>query len=74
VCSSDLDGFGHMSMVIKERYGEKAKLKLVQPKRGFFGRSVPGVSAGLTSAAVGDIAVGMLDAIEERSHWHRFGL
>ncbi|PCI04191.1 MAG: S49 family peptidase [Hyphomicrobiales bacterium] len=69
-----IDGFGHMSTVLKERYGEKTKLKLIQPKRGFFGRNVPGVSTELTSAAAGGLAFGVLDAIEERAHWNRFGL
>lgn len=71
-----IDGFGHMSTVLKERYGEKTKLKLVQPKRGFFGRTVPGVSISseMTSAIASEFAGGILNAVEERSLWQRFGL
>ncbi len=67
-----IDGFGHISNVLSERYGEKCELVLIQPKRGFFGR---GASAGINGEAIG---AGVVDAgvevIEARAAWARFGL
>lgn len=76
-----LDSFGHMSAVMKERYGKKTKLVLMQGKRNFFGRPVPAVDAAVSGSlgSVGtDIAAGLpgaiLDEAGERALWARYGL
>lgn len=71
-----IDGLGHLSGVLKERYGEKTELQLIQPKRGLFGR---GGNTGVNSGSLGnDIAAGLvnntIEAAEERTLWARFGL
>lgn len=82
-----IDGIGLMAPVLRERYGEKTELKLVQPKRGLFGRAQPGIavgahdegmrSAGLYSTGLG-LAAGLPDAVldsaAERALWARYGL
>jgi signal peptide peptidase SppA len=76
-----IDECGLMGPVLRERYGEQVRLKLVQAKRGLFGRPQPGI-AGISGASVAaDIGAGIamslpaaVDAIEERSLWNRYGL
>ena len=71
-----VDGVGDMSTYVKEQYGENAKLKLIAPPSGWFGRMRGG---GLEFGAVDRIAAGlsadaMLSAMEERAMWSRLGL
>ena len=67
-----IDGLGDMRSFLRQRYGEKTRLQLVVPARGFFGRrfgvgsQVPDIAAGATS--------GLIEAAEERALWNRFGL
>ncbi len=73
-----VDNCGLMGKVITERYGEKAVLQLVQPRRSLFGRPQPGI--GVSNAALAgqglaaQIAPALLAALEERAQWQRFGL
>ncbi len=73
-----VDRCGLMGKIITERYGEKAVLQLVQPKRSLFGRPQPGI--GVADAALAgqgvaaQIAPALLAALEERAQWQRFGL
>lgn len=74
-----VDGFGHMGTILKQRYGEKVKLKLVQQKRGLFGRSSVGAGVTLSGASLSDIAVsGLVDnavaTAEEKMLLARYGL
>lgn len=73
-----IDGFGHMSAVLKERYGKKTKLVLMQTKKNFFGRPVGAVDAGLSSSIGHDIANtipgSIASEVEERALWARYGL
>lgn len=70
-----IDGIGRLGPVVKQRFGDKVKLEVVAPKRGFLSRfgggsSVEG-SAGAIGAGLVDRAV---DVLEERVLWARFGL
>jgi serine protease SohB len=72
-----IDQCGLLGKVIRQRYGEKAIMQLIQPRRNFFGRPQPGV--GVDSRALGEgIAAGLppalMAALEERGQWQRFGL
>jgi signal peptide peptidase SppA len=82
-----IDTCGLMNAVISERYGEQARLRLVQAKRSLFGRPQPGVGAifggssgpaGLASesgaAFAGYLPASVIEALEERALWSRFGL
>ncbi len=63
-----IDGFGHLSAVLKQRYGEKVRLKLIQPRRSLFMRT--GVVASIADRLIG----GAIEAAEERALWSRYGL
>ena len=69
-----VDGVGHMSTVLKERFGEDTKLKLIQQKRGLFGRGSMGVSESLLGKGASELAENAIALAEERSLRARFGL
>ena len=78
-----IDGIGDMGTYVKQRFGEKAKLKLIAAPTGWFGRVRGGgfeFGSGIGSAAAVDrIAAGLsadavLSAMEERALWSRLGL
>jgi hypothetical protein len=66
-----------MRSVLKARYGDKTTLKLVTQPRGFLARRLGFLGSRnrdfLPEMAVGVVG-GVLDALEERSLWNRFGL
>lgn len=57
-----IDGIGHLTPVLKERFGDKVKFRRYGPRRGFMQR----LGASLFQDAIG--------SIEERAHFARFGL
>lgn len=66
-----VDELGDMRTLLKARYGAKTKLRLVSQSRGLFGMrgGIGGVSQ------IGASAVdALLDGVEERSIWARYGL
>lgn len=76
-----IDTCGLLGKVVADRYGEKAKLRLIQGKRNFLGRPQPGVGV-LDGEAAGRIGASLaaalpdalIGALEERASWQRFGL
>ncbi len=60
------DGIGHLVPVIRQRYGDKVKLNVVKPRRSLLRRF--GV------AGLGAAVAGVVDGLDERTHWARFGL
>ena len=68
------DGLGEMRRMLRDRYGEKLRLRKVQGSRQWWRPRLPlggfsaepGYSAGW--------AHGLVAALEERAHWARFGL
>lgn len=62
-----VDSLGELRTVLQERYGAKVYLPVIAPRRRFLARFGLGGS-------LGDIGASALAAIEERSHWQRFGL
>ncbi|OCW55577.1 S49 family peptidase [Hoeflea olei] len=69
-----VDDLGDLRSTLRARYGDKVKLRLVSPQRGFLGRRVPGVAAGLSAGALAGIAEAGLNVIDERALWARYGL
>ncbi|HVW54969.1 MAG TPA: S49 family peptidase [Rhizobiaceae bacterium] len=72
-----VDQLGDMRSALKERYGEKTRLQLVTPARGFLTRKLglPGSTGGDPTPDIAAAAVsGLVDALEERAAWARFGL
>lgn len=72
-----IDGIGDLRTIMRERFGEKVKLKPVGVSRGWFRRRLQMRSVSELTGG-GDpgmaIANSLLNAIEERSLWSRFGL
>jgi signal peptide peptidase SppA len=72
-----VDALGDMRSVLKARYGQKTRLRLITAPRGLFGRRL-GIFGSASSAASGEIgaafAGGLIDAAEERALWSRYGL
>jgi signal peptide peptidase SppA len=69
-----IDGIGDLRSVMRVKFGDRVKLRLVGGKRLFLRRR-PGLSVGFGErAATEDWAANALAAIEERLIWNRFGL
>ena len=66
-----IDGLGDLRGVLRERYGEKLRLKRVDGVRPWWRRRLP---AGSALPAPQDWAAGLLAAVEERAFWSRYGL
>ena len=63
-----IDGIGSMHSILTERFGEKLRIKYVTQKKGLF--SLAGGSAGMGSG----ISIELLDELENRHLWARFGM
>ena len=66
-----IDGLGDLRGVLRQRYGEKLRLKRVDGVRPWWRRRLPG---GSSLPAPQDWAAGLLTAVEERALWSRYGL
>jgi signal peptide peptidase SppA len=68
-----VDGIGHMRPILREKFGDRVKLRLVGQERAWLRRrfSFTGSSGGsLVEGWAGEA----LAAVEERALWQRFGL
>ncbi|HEX3859635.1 MAG TPA: S49 family peptidase [Pseudolabrys sp.] len=67
------DRVGDLRSSLRERYGEKVRTPLVEPKRGLLTRWLPGNSAiaALARPGLGD---DLLSTLESRALWSRYGL
>ncbi len=66
-----VDGLGELRQVMRERYGEKVRLRRVDGERRWWRR---GIGLRVEFPEPRDWASGLVAAVEERSHWARFGL
>jgi signal peptide peptidase SppA len=72
-----VDSLGDMRAVLKERFGPKTRVQLITQPRGLFGRrfGLFGSSGGLSPGEIAGAAVdGLIEAVESRALWNRFGL
>jgi signal peptide peptidase SppA len=67
------DGIGDLRGVMRERYGDKVKLRVVTADQPWLRRRL-GFSGRASSGLAGDWAGDLLAAVEERMIWNRFGL
>ncbi len=65
-----IDGIGDLRGVMRDRYGEHVKLKLVGAERGWLRRRLGRSDA----AGPADWADGLIGAVEARAWWSRYGL
>jgi len=66
-----VDHLGHPGTVLRQRYGEDAKLKLIQPRRGLFNR---GLGFGVGNELAGDFMDAAILEAETRMLRARYGL
>ncbi|WP_343313693.1 S49 family peptidase [Brucella sp. BE17] len=72
-----IDALGDMRSFLRKSYGDKVKLKLIEPKRGLLGRKAPGIGIGLSAdpaAIAAHLGDGLLSVAEEKALWGRYGL
>jgi signal peptide peptidase SppA len=65
-----IDGIGDLRGIMRERYGERVRLRVVQPERRRF--ALPGLFTSRLDLA--ELSVDLLARVEERLLWSRFGL
>jgi signal peptide peptidase SppA len=69
-----VDGLGDLRSVMRERFGETVKLRLVAGSKPWWKRRAAGTDAGLSVPLASDLASDLISAVEERLIWSRFGL
>ncbi|WP_439273635.1 S49 family peptidase [Pseudochrobactrum sp. HB0163] len=67
-----IDGLGDMRAHLRQIYGEKTSLKLIQAPRGLLGRKNSGGIA--YGRMLGEAGSGLITAMEEKALWSRYGL
>ena len=66
-----VDGIGDVRTVMRERYGERVRLRLIEPRRHWLQRRL---ASGLGEGGASGWADDLIAAVEVREHWGRFGL
>ena len=66
-----VDGIGDIRTVMRERYGERVRLRLIEPRRPWLQRRL---ALGLGETWRAGWAEDLMAAVEVREHWGRFGL
>ena len=61
-----IDGIGEIRTVLRQRFGNKVKLKFINKKKSF----ISGLIQGFSSPIINSI----INEIENNAHWKRFGL
>jgi signal peptide peptidase SppA len=70
-----IDGLGDLRGTLRARFGDKVRLRLVEPEKRRFRLALPFLSqGGDASRAPGDVVADLIATVEERLHWGRFGL
>jgi len=70
-----VDGLGDLRTVMRDRFGEDVKFRKIEEHQSFFKRKF-GLSLGTPEGGTdfaGDLGHGLINAVEERLIWNRFG-
>jgi signal peptide peptidase SppA len=67
-----IDGLGDVRDTLRQRYGDKLHLKVIEPRRGLF--RLPGLSFGGGGVPLGGLTGDIVAAVEDRLVWSRLGL
>src|SRR6185312_3503660 len=65
------DRIGDLRSAMRERYGEKVRLRLIEGDRSLLGRRLAGVGGALSTEGLAD---DVISAAEARALWSRYGL
>lgn len=70
------DRMGSLREVLRERFGDKTELELIEEARSLFGRKLPSVRgpAGGAEAIAAAAASGLVRTLEDKAQWTRYGL
>lgn len=69
-----VDGLGDLRSVLRERYGEKVRLRIAQAPRRWFARRPFRIADDAAGDWAGRAAGALIGAAEERALWSRYGL
>ncbi|MBW3096970.1 S49 family peptidase [Pseudohoeflea coraliihabitans] len=69
-----VDELGDLRSVLRARYGDKVKMRVVSAPRNLLGRRVAGNAAGLQAQMLAGAIESGLNVLEERALWGRYGL
>ena len=64
------DKLGDMRSELRARYGDKVRMPLIAPERGWLSRKIPGINLGQTTGFADDL----VSALEARALWSHYGL
>jgi serine protease SohB len=67
------DAVGDLRYELRARYGDKVRMPLIAPERGWFSRKIPGINLGAPGLASG-FAEDLVSALEARALWSQYGL
>ena len=67
-----IDGLGDLKSVMRQKFGDKVRLKVSEPSRGWLRRRM-GMGSPETPAVSDNWASSLIDAVETRALWSRFG-
>jgi signal peptide peptidase SppA len=68
------DSIGDLRTVLRQRFGEEVRMRLIGPERSLFGRTRPGVALKERLFGGAGLAEDLISALEERALWARYGL
>ena len=68
-----VDGIGDLKSVMRERFGPKVKLRVMQAEKGWLRRRI-GLGSSLEGPLAGLSPQALLDTLEDRAQWARLGL
>jgi signal peptide peptidase SppA len=68
------DRVGDLRSTLRERYGAKVRMPLIEAERSLLGRRLSGVGLGRLVANQPGLADDLLSALETRALWSRYGL
>jgi serine protease SohB len=64
------DKLGDLRSELRARYGDKVRMPLIAPERGWLSRKIPGINLGNTPGLADDL----VSALEARALWSHYGL
>lgn len=69
-----IDDLGDLRTVMRQRFGDKVRLRVVQAEKGWLRRRLGMSGLDLAAGPLGLAPREFIGALEERAHWARFGL
>jgi len=69
-----IDDIGEVRTVLRDRFGEKVKMRLVSEKKPRLSGLLGLASSDSQMGKIADMPHGLISAVEERLFWHKFGL